>query len=128
MLAYLFMDGANKKIFGYLLKNMSNNHALGTKKYPEDVETALQIKLLFQEGAQRKIEAKKRCKQAEDESPGSFAQMTKAEMMKKGLCFKCGKHGHRANECKTKEETSAAGGMQAVQVEDRDQVFSWMSN
>ena len=31
ILAYLFMDGADKKIFGYLLKNMSNNHALGTE-------------------------------------------------------------------------------------------------
>ena len=51
--------------------------------------------MLFQEEAQKKIDAKKRCKQAEDESPGlSFAQMTKADVMKKDLCFKCGKHGH----------------------------------
>ena len=129
MLAFLFVNGADKKIFGYLLKNMRNDHTLGTKKCLEDVETALQTMMLFHEGWQRKMDAKKQCKQAEDESHGLlFAQMTKAEMTKKGLCFKCGKHGRRANECKTKEETSAAGGMQAVQVENRDQVFSWMSN
>ena len=106
---------------------MSDDHALGTEKCPEDVETALQTMMLFQEGAQKKTDAKKRRKQAEDESPGlSFAQMTKGEMMKKGLCFKCGKHGHRANQCKAKDETSAADGVQAVQVEDQEQVNSWM--
>ena len=62
--------------------------ALGTEKCLEDVETALQTMMLFQEGAQKKIDAKKQHKQAEDESPGlSFAQITKADMMKKGLCF-----------------------------------------
>ena len=105
---------------------MSDNHALGTEKHLEDVETALQIMTLFQEGTQKKNDAKKQCKQAEDESPSLlFAQMTKADTMKKGLCFKCGKCVHRANECKTKEETIAAEGMQAVQVEDQEQV-EWM--
>ena len=65
MLAHLFMDGANKKTFGCLLKNMSDDHALGTEKHPKDVETALQIMMLFQEGAEKKIDAKKRRKQAE---------------------------------------------------------------
>ena len=55
-------------------------------------------------------------------------QMSKAEMTKKGLCFKREKHGHRANECKTKGDTSAADGMQALQFEDQKQVFSGMSN
>ena len=49
-------------------------------------------------------------------------------MKKKGLCFKCGKRDHRANQRKTKEETGAEGGMQAVQVEDQEPVFSWMNN
>ena len=129
MLAHQFMDRADKKTFGYLLKNMSNDHALGTEKCPKDVEIALQMIMLFQEGAQKKIDTKKRCKQAEDESPGLlFLQMTKGKMMKKNLCFKCGKHDHRTNECKTKDMTSAGDGMQAVQVEDQEQVFSWMTN
>ena len=50
MLACLFMDGASK-IFGCLVKSMSNDHALGTEKCLEDMETALQIMMLFQEGA-----------------------------------------------------------------------------
>ena len=52
----------------------------------------------------------------------------KGEMIEKGLCFKFGKRGHRANECKTKDMTSAVDGMQAVQVEDQEQMFSWMTN
>ena len=79
MLACLFMDGANKKINGCLLKNVSDNHALGTKKHPKNVETALQIMMLFQEGAQKKIDTKKRQKKELEEFLGlSFAQVTKA--------------------------------------------------
>ena len=85
--------------------------------------------MLFQEGAQKKIDAKKRHKQAEDESPGlPFVQMIKAAEMRKGFCFKCGKRGHRANQCKTKDETSAAEGVQTMQIEDQEQVYSWMNN
>ena len=62
---------------------MSDNHTLGTEKCLEDVWTALQMMVLFQEGAEKNIDAKKQCKQAEDESPGlSFAQITKADVMK----------------------------------------------
>ena len=46
MLAHMFMDGANKKTFGCLPKNMSDNHTLGTEKHLEDVETALQTMML----------------------------------------------------------------------------------
>ena len=59
MLAHLFMDGADKKMFGHLLNNMSDDHALGTKKCPEDEETALHAMMLFQEGVQKKTDAKK---------------------------------------------------------------------
>ena len=37
MLAHLFMDGADKKMSGCLLKNMSKDHGLGTEKCPADV-------------------------------------------------------------------------------------------
>ena len=29
MLAYMFLDGADKTVFGYLVKNMGNDYALG---------------------------------------------------------------------------------------------------
>ena len=106
------MDGAGTKIFGYLLKNMSNNHALETKKYPKDVETALQIMMLFQEGAHKRLKPRRdTIKSRMSPQALLFAQMTKAEMMKKGLCFKCGKCGHGVNECKIKDVTSAVDGM-----------------
>ena len=54
--------------------------------------------------------------------------MTNCEMMKKGLCFKCGKHGHRAKQCKTKDEMSAADGIRAVQIDKQEQACSWMND
>jgi len=50
MLACMFLDGADKTMFGYLMKNMGNDYALGNDTYPEDVESALQVLLLYQEG------------------------------------------------------------------------------
>ena len=70
MLAHLFMDGANKKTFGNLLKNMNNDHPLGTKEHPKDVETALQMMMMLcSEGANKKTAKEKRCKQVEDKPP-----------------------------------------------------------
>ena len=43
MLAFMFMNGANKKIYGGLLKKLHDNHALGDAKYPEMIEEALQV-------------------------------------------------------------------------------------
>ena len=108
MLAHMFMDGADKKKFGHLLKNMSDDHALGMEKHLEDVETALQKMTLCSKGANKKTAREKKCRQAEDESPGlMFATMMKAEMMKKRLCFNCVKCGHRANQCKMLAQRSA---------------------
>ena len=84
--------------------------------------------MLHSEEANKKRAKEKRHKPA-DESPNlQFAQMTKAEKMKKGLCSKCGKCGHKANQCKAKDETGAADGFQAVQIDNQEQVHSQMSN
>ena len=89
----------------------------------------MQAMMSFQEKAQKKIDAQKRSKKEWEESWDlSFVQTTTGKMMKKGLCFKCSARGHRANECKTKDLTSAADGMQAVQIKDQEHVFSWMTN
>ena len=132
MLAYLFMDGADKKIHGCMLKNISNNHALRTEKYPADVESALQIMMLCSEGISKKLADKKRHKQLEDKSPqlGGIVQMSKNKMRQKGLCFKCKKHGHTADKCPDNGNSGndGNGAAQMVQMTDEEQVYSWMNN
>jgi hypothetical protein len=101
MLAYMFMEGAEKKIYASLMKNMRNDHALGNEKYPETVEEALQVMMLYSEGMHTKK------KKDEEKLALGYAQISaskRREMMKKGLCFKCGEKGHRAMNCPKKEE------------------------
>lgn len=40
LLAYIFVQGADPKRSGDLLKELSNDFALGADKYPKDVATA----------------------------------------------------------------------------------------
>eukprot|EP00977_Amphora_coffeiformis_P024805 scaffold17205_cov186-Amphora_coffeaeformis.AAC.22 len=101
LLAYMFMDGANKKLFRYFMKNMQDDYALGNDNYPTDVETALQVLLLYQEGTQKKTSKKEPW--VNEPNPGhielAFAQMTKNDKRKRRLCFKCGKKGHKEADC-----------------------------
>eukprot|EP00977_Amphora_coffeiformis_P018078 scaffold6161_cov158-Amphora_coffeaeformis.AAC.1 len=106
MLAYMFMEGANKKLFGYFMKNMQDDYALGNDNYPTDVESALQVLLLYQEGMQKKTSKKEPW--ANEPNPGqielAFAQMTKNDKRKRGLCFKCGKKGHKEADCPEQQQ------------------------
>ena len=120
MLAFMFMDGADKKIFGYLLRNMGNDHALGQEKYPDTVEEALQVMMLFAEKA-LKQNKRGRTHPQQPSSEVSMAQMSKNQMRKKGLCFKCGKPGHLAINC---QETSTQEATTNAQIETT--IPSWM--
>ena len=129
MLAYMFLDGADKTMFGYLVKNMGNDYALGNDTYPEDVESALQVLLLYQEGVHRKSTKKKNIQRDNDEMVElSFAQLTKNQMRKRGMCFTCGKKGHTAPQCPHRGEP----GMKMITMVDKTQNLqtagggSWM--
>eukprot|EP00977_Amphora_coffeiformis_P021617 scaffold9572_cov157-Amphora_coffeaeformis.AAC.4 len=80
---------------------MHDDYALGNDNYPTDMETALQVLLLYQEGTQKKTSKKEPC--VNELNPGpvelAFAQMTKNDKRKRGLCFKCGKKGHKEADC-----------------------------
>lgn len=69
---------------------------------------ALEVLTVYSEQLLYKAIMKKVCKKTnhddEDALELSFAQMSKKEMMKRGLCFKCGKKSHQANECPKDEE------------------------
>ena len=49
MLAVMFMDGANKKLFGSLMRSLESDFVLGAGMYPETVEDALQVLTLHGE-------------------------------------------------------------------------------
>lgn len=93
MLAYLFVRGANKE-YKPLVDGLNDDYTLGDDRYPETIEEAFEI--LTEYGKRFNNKPKK---QKEDRMGMVFTQMSKEEMMKKGLCFKCGKHGHRAADC-----------------------------
>ena len=113
--------------------SMSNNHALGTEKHPANVESALQTMMLHLEGVSKKLADKKRHKHLEDKFPQlGFVQMSKNEMRKKGLCFKCKKRGHTTDKCPNKGNNSNDGNgtmqMVQMQMDNEEQVHSWVTN
>lgn len=119
MLAYMFMQSGHKG-FTPLLRDMENDYALGHGKFPETVEEALQVLTMYMEQPLYKIIMKKQKKEKQDGEATpemSFAQMSKKEKMKKGLCFKCGKKGHLAANCKEDEEEEEQQHFQQLQDE-----------
>ena len=118
MLAFMFMDGANKKIYGALMRKLHDDHSLGDAKFPDTIEEALQV--LSMKGTKS---LKQRGKSDVDEGTRdlSFTQMSKTQLRKKGLCFKCGKKGHMAKDC-PKEDEESVNGINAAQTHE----YSWM--
>ena len=70
MLAFLFMDGANRQQCGFLMRDLGKDHALGSDQCPEMVEDALQVLSLY--GQKRKSK-----KPGKDKVEMSFVQSKK---------------------------------------------------
>ena len=102
MLAFMFMDGTDKKLFGFLLKKLADDFALGDGKYPENAEEALQVLTLHME--RPKLKGKK------DDEPIhlSFAQGRKSK------CWKCGKEGHLKRDCPGLQEAAETSAAQVI--------------
>ena len=92
-LAYLFMEGV-QKIYKPILNDIENDYTVGHDNYPKNIEDALEILTVF--GGKFNNPKKPR------ESEIQFMQKT--EMMQKGLCFKCKRKGHKAQDCPAKEQ------------------------
>jgi len=88
MLACMFMDGADKKVYGLLLKKLQDDYSLGDEKYPEDMQEALQVLQLYT-GKQNK----KKQKESEERVGMSYGQVENRK------CYKCGKQGHLKKDC-----------------------------
>jgi hypothetical protein len=113
MLAYMFMNGANKRLFGYMLRSLENNFALGTDLYPATMEDALQVLTLSCENITRK----KSKGGADNGDPAmAFVQGTNVK------CWKCGKEGHIKINC-----PEAATQNSHVQVGTQEETMSWTS-
>jgi hypothetical protein len=120
MLACVFMRGADHKMYGHLMKELDNDYTLGDSKYPDTVEDALEIMTVYYERNKNRRSTRSKINEELGLTFAQTNQTTKEEMMQLGLCFKCGKKGHRAFECKEK------GPVQALQTktEDSDK-FPW---
>ena len=106
MLAFLFVDGANRQQCGFLMRDLGEDHALGSNQHPETVEDALQVLSLY--GQKRKSK-----KPGEDKVETSFAQSEKRKSKMK--CWNCGEIGHGVKDCpkraantESEQETSQA--------------------
>ena len=93
-LTHIFMDGANKKAFRFLMRDLHNNYALGNDNYPDTVEDALQVLTLYGERS-NKIEKKKGKNDDDKSTDASFAQQDGKTV----VCWRCGKEGHVKKNC-----------------------------
>ena len=125
------MEGAQWG-FAPLLRDLESDYALGQAKFPKTMEEVLQVMSMYTEHTLYKTIMKKITKQhKQDENDTieelSFAQMTKRDTMKEGLCFKCKKHGHRAHECPNDDDTTNDDETPEQQhVQHAQQPFGWM--
>lgn len=92
-LAFLFMDGGSKKVFGYLMNDLSGDFTLGSDNYPETVKDSLQV-MSLRVAKVEEINCKKKKKENGGLMETSFAQQ------ESGIkCWKCGQRGHIKKDC-----------------------------
>jgi len=102
LLACMFMDGANMKRYGRLMKDLADDYALGEAKYPESLEEALQVLSMYHK------EGKGKDKRLEND-PG--LEMTFVQ--RRGpRCWKCGECGRVKKDCPREQQTGETNAAQ----------------
>jgi hypothetical protein len=112
LLAFIYLDNADKKKYGSLLNNLSQQQSLKNDQYPKTINDAKQVLDNHRhDNAKEKNEAAR--KQSEkDKGPGkgpgndqnsnmSPLELSFAQMLN-GACHCCGKQGHWAPKCPKK--------------------------
>jgi hypothetical protein len=134
MTVVLFMEGASNG-FKPLIRDLENDHVLGSNKYPETLAEALQVMMVFTDQPVYKAIMKKMKKKQsmdDDGNPDVSFAMSKVEMIKKGLCFKCGEKGHKASEWpgnvggENGSKKTESGSGRVTQPAQQHTMFPWM--
>ena len=87
MIAMMFIQGVDMKLYGYLLKDLETDYSLGRDVYPASIEDALQVLVLYGE---------KKLKKKSKAEGKQFAQNGKRK------CHCCGKDDHILKDCALK--------------------------
>ena len=97
-LAFMFLDGADRKVFGYLMKSLRNDYTLGNDKYPVTIEDALQV--LTMNLPRKKVDGKS----GNGSQATSFNQSGGTNLK----CWYCEEAGHIKKDCPKKKKEMEA--------------------
>lgn len=106
LLAFMFMNGADKKVFGYLMKSLKSDYSLNNDQYPETVEDALQVLAMNLP----------RSKVADGKKTGNMGTETSFNQVAgtNRKCWYCQEEGHVKKQCekwkKDKDKKSGSTG------------------
>ena len=102
MLAVAFMEGADKSVYGFNLRGLSDDHALGDDRYPKTPEDVLRVLTLIQERAEEN--------KARKAKRGLVMMHARSDV----VCWKCKKKGHLKRDCpEGEDEAEEANGSSA---------------
>ncbi len=117
LMAYIFIAGTDPKKSGNLLKELSNDFALGSDKYPKTVATAASAVANYRPEKNNNMNTRNRnprnnnnnnnTNNTDAENQMGFAQKH-AEWLKNVTCYVCKEKGHIAKNCPNQQGASNA--------------------
>ena len=88
-ISMLFMAGTDGKQYSYLMKDLETNYSLGQRDvYPDGIEDALQVLILYSE---QRLKALKKKANGKDDAPNTGTQLIQ--------CWHCKEEGHQKKDC-----------------------------
>jgi len=119
MLVGIFLRGSNNVD---LKAELNNSYLSGNDKYPKTIDEALSLMMHYQDGKGKK-NSETMISRDEEQIPASGHATSFAQVVEKRTCFKCGKKGHIARNCKdnnNNESSNYQGSVWGPVVSDTD--------